>query len=324
MSLKVLAPGLLTSVQAGARHGSRHFGVASSGAMDEYSWRVGNLLVGNQETAAALEITLQGPRLQFERPVRIAITGADIDARIGDSVIPAWRPVSLPAGTELRLGNCRRGMRAYLAVSGGVDLPDVLGSASTDLRDGFGGLSGRALVADDQLVFKSTPNAVADKLEIAHWWIDPTPDLDWSQPCTIRFLPGSDPLSAPEVLVENNYRVSPASNRQGLRLQGPGLSAANSQERVSGPVAAGTVQLPPDGQPIVLLADAQTIGGYPCIGHVVRTDWPRLAQLRPGDFLRFQKIDHATARELACGQWHRLARIAVAVGQRLAPTSRLY
>ena len=141
--LDVLAGGLQTTVQDRGRVGLRHLGVGSAGALDGYSLRVANLLVGNDADAAVLEITLQGPRLRLREAARIAITGADIEARVDDVVLPGWRPIDLPAGTELALGPCRRGARAYLAFAGGVQVAPVLGSASTDLRAGFGGLEGR-------------------------------------------------------------------------------------------------------------------------------------------------------------------------------------
>jgi len=312
----VLAGGLQTSIQDNGRFGYRHLGVGTAGALDSYSLRVGNLLVGNPENSAALEITLGGPRLRFSRVMRIAITGADIDARADGIIIPGWRPIDLPAGCELTLGTCRRGARAYLAFAGGVQVPNLLGSASTDLRAGFGGLKGRCLATGDSLRLGLATAVDVSEPTIAAWWLDPQPDLDFSQPAPIRVLPGRDALEQPMQLCADAYRVSAQSNRQGLRLQGAELTIADSRERPSEPVAPGTVQLPPDGQPIVLLAEAQTVGGYPRIGHVVSADLPRLAQLRPGDKLRFQMIDAATAQALACAQRQRLSRIALAIEQR--------
>jgi antagonist of KipI len=309
MTMKVLSAGLQTSVQDLGRFGYRQLGIGVSGALDGYSLRVGNWLVGNDENAAALEITLQGPRLHFERAVRIAITGADVEAQTDGIVLPGWRPIDLPAGCELRFGPCRRGARAYFTVAGGIDVAIALGSASTDLRAGFGGFEGRCLMAGDSLSLATTSGT-------APWGIDPEPDLEFGRPTTIRVLPGRDGTMPMNAFCDDLYRVSAQSNRQGVRLQGAALTIADSRERLSEPVAPGTVQLPPDGQPIVLLAEAQTTGGYPRIGHVVSADLPRLAQLRPGDSLRFEMIDWATAQELACAQRRRLSRIALAIEQR--------
>ena len=316
MTMAVLAGGLQTSVQDRGRFGYRHLGVGTAGALDGYSLRVGNLLVGNPENSPALEIALSGPRLRFDQAMRIAITGADIDAQADGMAIPGWRPVELPAGCELRLGACRRGARAYIAFAGGLQVPAILGSASTDLRAGFGGLDGRCLTKGDVLPLGSDTLAGVSEPNIATWWLDPHPDLDFSQPTLIRVLPGRDAAEPATQLCATSYRVSAQSNRQGLRLQGAALTIADSRERLSEPVAPGTIQLPPDGQPIVLLAEAQTMGGYPRIGHVVSADLPRLAQLRPGDNLQFQMIDAAAAQALACAQRQRLTRIALAIEQR--------
>jgi len=316
MNVHVLAPGLLSSLQDAGRHGFRHLGVGSAGAMDAYSHAIANLLVGNPLDAPALEITMAGPRLRIERPTRIALCGADIVARCDGRDLPGWRTIDLPTGSELTIGHCRRGARAYLAIAGGFTVPALLGSSSTDLRGGFGGFAGRALVAGDRLTIADS-TIDADAIRIAPWWIDPAPDLDFGSPAIIRMLPGRDATSPPDAVFAREWRVAVASNRQGLRLEGDAVQPANACERVSEPVAAGTVQLPPDGRPIVLLADAQTHGGYPRIGHAIVTDRPRLAQLRPGDALRFVPCTTQQARRLHCEQRQRLARIAFAIGNRL-------
>ena len=319
MSVHVLAPGLLSSVQDAGRTGFRHLGVGSSGALDAYSHAVANLLVGNPMHAPVLEITLAGPRLRFEHATRIALCGADIDARSGGHALPGWRPVDLPAGSDIHLGACRRGARAYLAVAGAFVVPTLLGSASADLRGGFGG---HALVAGDELTVADR-NLDVDAIHIAPWWIDPSPDLDFAAPAMIRVLPGHDAGLTGEALFARTWRIAAASNRQGVRLDGHALQAVEGQrERISEPVAPGTVQLPPDGRPIVLLADAQTHGGYPRIGHAIVADRPRLAQLRPGDALRFVPCTSHQARRLRCEQEHRLARIALAIQARVQQAGR--
>ena len=312
--IEVLSPGLQTSVQDLGRVGHRHLGVGSAGALDGYSARVANLLVGNAGDAALLEIALQGPRLRFTRAARSALAGADIDAQVDGVAVPGWRPLDVPAGSALVLGACRRGARAYLACAGGVQVEPVLGSAATDLRGGFGGVAGRCLVAGD--VIGRREAAAVGALAIAPWWIDPTPDLDLDQARPLRILAGRDAVVPADALCGRAWRVTAQSNRQGLRLQGDALAPSDVGERVSEPVAPGTVQLPPDGQPIVLLGEAQTVGGYPRIGHVIAADLPRLAQRRPGDALAFAAVDAATAHAAACAQRQRLARIALAIGQR--------
>ena len=316
MSIRVLAPGLLTTIQDLGRHGSRHLGVGNAGALDSYSHSVANLLAGNPINAPTLEITLAGPRLAFESAAVIALCGAQFDASIDGIAMPGWRRVRVPAGALLEFGACRGGARAYLAVAGGFVVDSILGSASTDLRGGFGGLDGRALAAGDVLAMTSVTRPNVIEIEIAPWWIDPSPDLDFASPALIRVLPASDPTSPADALFKTHWRVSSASNRQGLRLEGDALEIDDTRERISEPVAPGTLQLPPDGLPIVLLADAQTHGGYPRIGHAIRADWPGLAQLRAGDAVHFVPCTPAAARGARQAQAQRLARIAVAVSAR--------
>ncbi len=313
MSIAVIAGGLSTTVQDVGRYGFAALGVAAAGAADAYSLQIANLLVGNVEAAAALEITLLGPTLRFSSATRIAITGADLDATCDGRSLPGWRAIDLPAGTELHLGNCRRGVRSYLAVAGGVQTPLVLGSRATDLRGGFGGMQGRALQPGDQLPLGPHSEALATQVRIHARWVNPLPDLDLAHPAELRILPGSDALTPDTSLVGNLWKVDRRNNRQGVRLNGPRLAVADTSERVSEPVMPGTIQLPPDGQPIILGVDAQTIGGYPRIAHVIRADWPRLAQLQTGDALAFRLVDHNQAQDAWRAQRARLARIALAL-----------
>jgi biotin-dependent carboxylase-like uncharacterized protein len=327
MSLEILTPGLLTSVQDAGRSGWRASGVGVGGAADGWSLRIANLLVGNQLDAAVLEITLNGPTLRLHRAATIALCGAQIDALVDGLALPGWRPIALPAGSILTLGACRRGARACLAIDGGIDVALVLGSRSTDLRAGFGGHEGRALRAADVLPLAGASPRLRDVSEraasqpndaprIASWWIDADTDLDFSDSIAVRVLPGNAILDVPDALYAQEFVVDAASNRQGLRLRGTALQIADTRERISEPVVPGTVQLPPDGQPIVLLADAQTVGGYPRIGHVIAADLPRLAQRRAGQHLRFLPIDAHEAHRINVEQRVRLGRIALAIADR--------
>src|SRR5690606_29819764 len=198
VSIRVLAPGLASAIQAGPRSGLRHLGVAGAGALDPYSHAVANLLVGNAPGTPALEITLAGPRLRFEHPALIALCGADIDAEAGGSALPGWRPLLLPAGAELALGRCRRGARAYLAVAGGFEVAEVLGSASTDLATGFGGFAGRCLLEGDVLALGQGEETGIDGIHATSWWLDPAPELDFgASPLSVRILPGGDAARPP-------------------------------------------------------------------------------------------------------------------------------
>lgn len=296
MKLQVLAPGALTTVQDLGRHGWRHLGVGCAGAMDPDAMALANALVGNAEGVAVLELTLLGPTLALPGPTRIALTGADVSASFespeGRISIPGGRPVALPAGT-LRLGGLRRGNRAWLAFAGGIDVPPVLGSRSTDLRGGFGGHEGRALARGDSLFLGDASVACASTPVFPRWWVAPEQQALPNAP--IRYVPSSHP--AAPLLAGRAWKVSPNSNRQGTRLEGSPLVTAQD-EQVSAAVAPGTIQLPPDGRPIVLLGDAQTVGGYPRLGHVIGADLARFAQRMPGSSVRFQPCTPATASTL--------------------------
>lgn len=312
--LQVLAPGPLTTVQDRGRIGWRHLGVAQCGSLDPSAAALANRLVGNAPDEAVLELTLQGPTLQFDQPVRLAICGARVLARFESAagercVVEAGRPATLPAGV-LRIGALRDGARAWLAFAGGIDVPEVLGSRSTDLRGGFGGHDGRALRAGDALSLRISRAIACPRPQTPKWWIDPHFD-ERGRP--IRYVPSPH---AGALLDARAWRVGNRSNRQGLRLEEATLDSDRPDE-ISAPVAPGTVQLPPDGQPIVLLADAQTVGGYPRLGHVIAADLPRLAQLRPGDSLRFQSCDRQTATRLACAARAQVARIALMIDYQL-------
>ncbi len=317
MSIEIIAAGMLTTVQDAGRIGSRAYGAGTGGAADRHSFEIANLLVGNAADAAALEITLTGPTIRLQRAATIALCGATIDAQADGVALPGWRSIALPAGCVLTCGSCRNGARTYLAIDGGIDVPRLLGSRSTDLRGNFGGHEGRALRAGD--VLPLAPSRAAISTEAPHfpsWWIDAGPDLDFAESIVVHVLPGSDSTMPADALHAQDFAIDAASNRQGLRLRGHALQVADVRERISEPVVPGTVQLPPDGHPIVLLADAQTVGGYPRIGHVVSADLPRLAQRRTGQHLRFVPVDHREAHRINAEQHARVARIALAIASR--------
>lgn len=317
MSVVVLSGGLATTVQDGGRRGWARFGISRAGALDPWSFALANLLAGNPPDAPALELSFVGPHLRFERAVRIALCGAPMPAEADGMEIPYGRRVELPAGCVLRIGGCRGGARAYLAVAGGFAVPWCLGSASTDLRGGFGGYEGRPLCQGDRLALASPPVLQVERPAVSRWWVDTRPDDGPAGGIArIRVLPGSEDTLPPGALLSREWEVSAASNRQGLRLLGTPLAADAAGDAASEPVVPGTIQLPPDGRPIVLLADAQTHGGYPRIGHAIRADWPRLAQLRPGARLRFVACTPEQAHAALCRQRERLHRIAVALAAR--------
>lgn len=314
MSIQILRPGLLTSVQDLGRFGYQKYGVIVSGGMDTVALRIANLLVGNPEGEAVLEITLIGPSIVFHQDALIAITGADLSPSVDGMPIPLWRPVFVKKGSMVTFGPCRWGSRAYLAVAGGFDLPEVLGSRSTYLRAGIGGYQGRGLKADDELAFGG-PSELATRLmshlekaaiqhpfATAKWYSGrPLYPVTQSNPI-IRVMRGRHyDWFKPESIQQffsSSFEVSPQSDRMGYRLSGPSLELQEPLEILSEAVTHGAIQVPSEGNPIILLSDRQTIGGYPIIAHTATVDIPILAQVKPGEKLRFQEITQEEAENL--------------------------
>jgi len=315
MTATVQRAGFLTSVQDLGRTGFRQFGVSTSGALDPFALRVANLLVGNDAGAAGREITLGGLQLRFEDERTVAWCGGEFDVQIGSRALLAGHVAHLQRGDELKFGRAHTGCRCWVAISGGIDVPVVLGSRSTDLRANFGGIEGRALRDGDRLLlgefrrsstFANQPSrkatagreTTADKSPRATGissWAGPH---DWVSPMKryplLRFIRGVDWSRFDDVTIQrltiHEFGVSPDSDRMGVRLDGPELKRRDETDLISEAVAPGTIQVPPSGKPILLLGDCQTIGGYPKIAHVITVDLGVAAQLRAGDAVRFSEI----------------------------------
>ncbi len=314
MSIRVMKPGLLTTVQDSGRTGFQKYGVIVSGAMDAFAYRAANALVGNGNSEAALEMTLVGPVLQFDSTLLVSICGADLSPTIDGKAVPLWRPVVVNKGSVLRFGAARQGSRCYLAVSGGFDLPKVMDSYSTYLRAGIGGFEGRALKEGDVLrvnPWTELGRAIADKLASAagdgpfastRWHVSRGMMPDYKTDPVIRVVEGPQMhLFAPDSVRDffaGTFKVLPQSDRMGYRLQGEPLRLAAPVEMISEPVTFGTVQVPPDGNPIVLMADRQTTGGYPKIAQVITVDLPLMAQVQIGGSVRFRLVGLREAQEL--------------------------
>ncbi len=306
MSVQILRPGMLTTVQDSGRHGQQRFGVAIAGAMDSLSLRVANLLVENAENAAGMEITLLGPELLFEQDSLIAICGGEFTPQVAGVAIPLYRPVAIGAGSKLTFGSVKAGCRAYLSVAGGIDVLPVLGSRSTYLQAGFGGYEGRALQAGDTLPLGPLTPAAARLLsrligeESVRWSSGITVDLH-SKPI-VHAIRGAEyewlTAESQQRLWEGPFVVSPESNRMGYRLNGGSLALRRTDEILSTAVAPGTIQLPAGGQPILLMRDCAPTGGYAKIAHVASCDLPHLAQLRPGDSFQLREISLAEAHRM--------------------------
>jgi biotin-dependent carboxylase-like uncharacterized protein len=290
-SFEVLEGGLLTTVQDAGRPGWTHLGVPESGAADPWSLAVANLLAGNESGAAALELTIVGPTLRALRPVTIALAGADLGARAGPRRLAPGRTHRLATGEVLELpggGPAGSGSRAILAVPGGFDVPEVLGSRSTCLSAGFGGHEGRPLRSGDLLVAGAWEHGAGpDRI-----WPEPEPGATAGAGVTLRVLPG--PAPGLEALLEVAWRVAAASDRVGTRLEGPIIPEIGGETLTHG-VPWGAIQVPPDGRPIVLGPDHQTTGGYRVVGAVCSADLPVLGQLAPGSAVRLAPATHREA-----------------------------
>jgi len=292
--ITVVAPGLWTTVQDLGRPGHRGAGVPLSGAVDPVSLRRANRLVGNADAAAGLEVTLVGPTLHFDRAADVALAGASFPGA------PTGCVIRMAAGDVLALGHALDGCRGYLAVAGGITVPPVLGSRSTLTVARLGGLQGRPLVAGDVL---PTGDDHGRRGAIPQG----SRERDAAKaaaPVTLRVVPGEQFGLVGDRLWSSTHVATSRSDRMGVRLDGPVLTAdRGGPDLPSVAVLPGTIQLPPDGQPIILLADAQTIGGYPVIGHVIAADLPLAAQLRPGAEVRWRQASiteaHQALRDLA-------------------------
>jgi len=283
-TLLVVKPGLLTTVQDLGRYGHQQSGVPVAGPMDAFSHRLANQLLGNDADAATLEITLLGPELVAEADTTIAIAGAQFEVTCDDRAVPLATSLAVQRGQRIRFGRIVQGARAYLAVAGGIQTEPVLGSRATHLVSHMGGFSGRALAAGDRVPIVgdagARPQRKAAGLTLptkgrALLRVMAGPQADWFQADALTTLAGV------------SFRISPQSNRMGYRLQGPPLVRVREGELISEPLGIGAIQVPSAGEPILLMADRQTAGGYPKVGYVISADLPLAGQLAPGDFIEF-------------------------------------
>ena len=295
MTMRVLKPGLQTTVQAGPRVGQRHLGVPASGAADPLSLALANRLVGNAWSAAALETTLTGVSLGFDRDGYVAVTGAKAKVWLNDERVKRHRTLQVAAGDELTVGPAKIGTRNYVAVAGGIDVGDVLGSASTYLPAGFGGFRGRALRADDVLAFGRAGDA-PDMIRTPKRF-RPRASTSWA----LRACYGAEVEMLNKEsrfdLFDTNFTVGNRADRMGLELRGVRFDVTSGGRLASAPVFPGTIQCPEDGTPFLLSIDAQTIGGYPRVAQVARLDRHLIGQLRPGDHVRLLWRDAESARD---------------------------
>jgi antagonist of KipI len=306
MEVKVARAGMLTTVQDLGRKGHLAEGVPFGGAADPFALRVANMLVGNPEGSPALEITLTGPELEFGGPGWVAVCGARFEE------VPAWRPIRVEAGDRLKFGKRIHGCRGYLSISGGFEVPEVMGGRGTFLAAGLGGFHGRALRDGD--VIRSIDSG---RLLTGRWSMDERMLPHYSREPIVRAIPGAQAGEFDDSFYSFRFGITPRSNRMGIRLDGCALERKGDAELVSTAVGPGTVQVPPDGNPIVLMADAQTLGGYPRIAHVASVDIPLLAQLAPGDGVWFARTTVAEAHAAARAEERRLALLRQGLAEKI-------
>lgn len=314
--IEIVSAGVMASVQDLGRPGWRNLGVGSSGAMDAFALRIGNMMVGNPQGLAGVEFTLGGFRLHFRRDTVFALTGADAGAALDGVPVPAWWVRHARAGQVLSAQMAGRGMRSYLAVAGGIGVAPVMGSRATDVKGGFGGHEGRALQAGDLL-----PLAEAEEpprigpcgfgLDAGRLDLLPAPEAE------IRFIPAKEwDIHGPvlqERFTSSAWVLQPDSNRMGYRLSGPDMRRDAPLELLSHGILPGTIQLPPGGQPVIQLNDANTCGGYPKLGVVIEPDLSALAQVRLGARIRFRAVGRDEALAVRTGRETFIARLAARI-----------
>ena len=300
MTIFVEKPGILTTVQDLGRSGYRRFGINPGGVMDRTAARLINILVGNPETEAVLEMHFPAPKLVFESSALFAVGGADLAPRLNSDPIENWRQYRVRKGDRLKFTGRVSGSRAYLAIHGGLKIEKWLNSSATNLTAAIGGFEGRKLETGDRIKFNNRSANGNDPFtaRISHTLIP-----HYSRFPTVRIIAGAefDELGQDDrkLLLKQDFVISNQSNRMGFRLTGEPIALAKPREMISSAVSFGTIQMLPDGQLIVLMADHQTAGGYPRIAHVISRDLPLMGQLGAGDKVAFHLVDLAEAEQLA-------------------------
>ncbi|UJL45375.1 biotin-dependent carboxyltransferase family protein [Virgibacillus sp. NKC19-16] len=286
----VIKPGILTTFQDMGRSGYQQYGIPVSGAMDRFALQLANILAGNPRSAACLEVTLLGPVLEACTPLTIAITGADLEAKINENEIPLWTTVHMDKGDKLTFGKHQFGVRAYIAVAGGLDVPALFGSMATDLKSGFGS----SLERSDQIYGfpMDAPHGTGLQKKFIPTYKNAIEVAVVEGPHTNLFT-----KEARERFFSSIHIVDANSNRMGYRLKSEKVEVKEEAEIFSDAVPFGGIQIPSNGQPIILMADRQTTGGYPRIGTVISTDLPKIAQLVPKGEIKFLPISVEEAQE---------------------------
>ena len=297
MGFTVTIPGLLTTIQDEGRFGYGKYGVSPSGPMDLKAFRIANILVGNEWNESALEATILGPTLTFDADAVIALTGADMDARLNDNACPMYRSVAVRAGDQLRFGAVKTGCRTYIAFAGGLDVPLMMGSRATAIQNQIGGFQGRKLAKGDYIGIRTTQKALKHYENRSA----PLPD-SYAGERTVRVILGPQDHAFTETglqtFLNSPYSVGKDFDRMGYRLDGPVIEHIEDGNIISDGMATGAIQVPTSGQPIIMMAERQTTGGYTKIATVISVDLPIVAQCKTGDVIHFRSVSLEEAHVL--------------------------
>ncbi|MEH7076429.1 biotin-dependent carboxyltransferase family protein [Neobacillus drentensis] len=306
---RVIKPGLQTTVQDFGRFGYQQFGVSPAGAMDSYSMQIANILVGNVREEAVLEVSFTGPSLEALSDMVVSICGGDFSPTVDGQPVQTWRSFLLKKGQVVSVGQCKQGARTYLAIAGGIDVPTVLGSKSTFLNGCMGGHEGRALKKNDTLFgfpeIRKPYKSVGSDLIPEHY-----------KQLEVRVIlgPHHQLFTAQSLrqFLSEEYRISPQSNRMGYQLNGTRLEHTNGPDIISDPIPLGGIQVPASGQPIILMADHQTTGGYTRIATVISVDISKVARAVPGTVIKFSQVSLEESQRLYVERQSLLKRLALA------------
>ena len=298
MGLEVLRAGLQSTVQDQGRFGYAHLGVSASGAADNFSLTIGNILVGNPKHYAGIEMTIIGDKYHFKSDAFVALTGSEFEAELDNKSIPFWKRLPIKKGQILDIRSTKNGARCYLCVAGGINIKDVMGAKTTHLTSGIGGLHGRILKNLDELEFGPLDDLIKpikkvnDSITTDTKIIKVTKGVQW---------PWFD-KNQKNKLFQHQYQVTELSNRMGLRLIGNAIKTKKGNEITTAGISLGSIQIPGDGQPIISFVEHQTTGGYPIIANVVSADIRKVGQLKAGDCFQFELISFSSAEKLKVDQ----------------------
>lgn len=318
MSIVIEKAGILDTLQDAGRNGYGHLGINPNGPMDWQAHQLANALVANELHDTIIESHFPAPVLRITKACIMAFAGADFHAQLDGTYLPINKTLFIPADSIIQFTKKVSGERVYIAVHGGFEVEKVMGSTATNMKASFGGWQGRALRKGDQIPIKSLQQKKITQLQIMPWFVYP----DISIGNVIRIMPGPEwtwlgNASSQNILI-TPFVIQPQSDRMAMKLQGQALELHQQQEMISSAVQMGTVQLLPNGQLLTLMADHQTVGGYPRVLQVIKADLPKLAQMQAGRAIQFQKVDMETATNLLQNMHANIRKISISVKQQLA------